>query len=204
MKIQCKLIIAGVGGQGVIYLTELLCEAAVLADIQVATSEIHGLSQRGGSVVVGITFGENTFGSVEEGGADFLLGLELMEAQRYLIYLHKNSVAVIDDTKIFPHFVNASKASYPDTKLFLDYLMKNIKEVIFIHEVPDEIGTIMRNIVVLGKAASHNNFPVHPKFIEQAIRELSKDKFADITLKTFQNTLKNEKEKFKAKQFTGN
>lgn len=195
MNKQTKIMIAGVGGQGVVYLTELLCEAAVLANIPVATSEIHGLSQRGGSVIAGITFGENTFGAVEDGGADFLLGLELLEAQRCINYLHKNSIAVIDDTKIFPHAVNAQKAVYPDTKLFLDYLEKNIRGVIFIEELSEEVDVIMRNIVVLGKAAAHKIFPVKTKFIEQAIMSLAKDKFAEKTLKTFQLAVKNEKEK---------
>ena len=98
-----KLIIAGVGGQGVVYLAEVLVEAAVKAGINVATSEIHGLSQRGGLVVAGMTFGDNMYGFVEDGGADFLIGLELLEAQRCLTYLHTNSIAVIDNTKIFPH-----------------------------------------------------------------------------------------------------
>src|ERR1022692_147005 len=100
-----KLIISGVGGQGVVFLAEILVDAAVRADIPVATSEIHGLSQRGGSVVAGITFGEDTFGFVEDGGADFLLGLEILEAQRCLNYLHTKSIAVIDDTRIMPHAV---------------------------------------------------------------------------------------------------
>lgn len=187
---QTKIIIAGVGGQGVVYLTELLCEAAVLADIPVATSEIHGLSQRGGSVIAGITFGENTFGSVEDGGADFLLGLELLEAQRCLNYLNKKSVAVIDNTKILPHSVNAQKSIYPETKLFLDFLKKNIREVVFIQELPNVIDAIMRNIVVLGKAAAHKSFPVKTKFIEEAIMILAKDKFAEKTLNTFQLAVK--------------
>jgi indolepyruvate ferredoxin oxidoreductase, beta subunit len=186
---QPKIIIAGVGGQGVIHLTELLCEAAVLADIPVATSEIHGLSQRGSSVIAGITFGENTFGMVEQGGADFLLGLELLEAQRCLNYLHTGSIAVIDDTKIFPHAVNAEEAIYPDTKLFLDFLRKNIRQVIFIEEDLKRIAPIMRNIVVLAKAAALKHFPIQPKFLEQAILTSSKDKFVEQTLEIFQSAI---------------
>ncbi|QEC69230.1 hypothetical protein FRZ67_18640 [Panacibacter ginsenosidivorans] len=184
---QTKIIIAGIGGQGVVYLTQLLCEAAVIADIPVATSEIHGLSQRSSSVIAGITFGENVFGMVEQGGADFLLALEMLEAQRCLNYLHRKSIAVIDHTKIFPHSVNAHKAFYPDTKSFLDFLEQKIGEVIFIKEIPKSIDVILKNIVVLGRAAAHKNFPVRPAFIEQAITALAKDKFAAKTLEVFQD-----------------
>src|ERR1039457_3787711 len=131
---QTKLIISGVGGQGVVFLAEILVDAAVMAGIPVATSEIHGLSQRGGSVMAGITFGENAYGFVEDGGADFLLGLEILEAQRCLNYLHTQSIAVIDNTKIIRHTVNSGKLQYPDTERLLDFLKENIREVIFIED----------------------------------------------------------------------
>lgn len=190
MTKNCKIIIAGVGGQGVVFLTELLVDAAVRAGIPVATSEIHGLSQRGGSVVAGITFGENTFGFVEDGGADFLLGLELLEAQRCLNYLHKESVVIVDNTKIFPHSVNSQKVNYPDTKSFIDYLKKNISEVIFIEEDTKNILPVMRNIIVLAKAVSHKNFPLKPKFIELAIKENARGN-TEQSLKVFNKAINN-------------
>ena len=169
-----KLIIAGVGGQGVVYLAEILVDAAVNAGINVATSEIHGLSQRGGSVVAGLTFGDNMYGFVEDGGADFLIGLELLEAQRCMTYLHTDSIAVIDNTKIFPHSVNSGMAPYPDTDKYLSYLKTHIREVIFVDELMPEITPVMRNLVVLAKASMHPDFPVKPEYIEQAILGNSK------------------------------
>ena len=171
---QTKLIISGVGGQGVVFLAEILVDAAVLAGVPVATSEIHGLSQRGGSVVAGITFGENTYGFVEEGGADFLLGLEMLEAQRCLNYLHTQSIAVIDHTKIIPHTVNSGNVHYPDPEKLLNYLKENIREVIFIEDALPHIEPVMRNLVVLAKAASHPDFPVKSEFIEKAILDHGK------------------------------
>ena len=105
-----KILIAGVGGQGVVYLTNLLVEAALEANIHVATSEIHGLAQRGGSVTASLTFGERSYGFIEKAGADFLLGLEALEAQRCLPFLHAGSIAVIDNNRIPPYSVNAEKA----------------------------------------------------------------------------------------------
>lgn len=86
-----KLVLASVGGQGGVFLVNLLVNAAALAGLKVGTSEIHGLSQRGGSVTASLTFGENTYGFVDEGQADFMIGLEPLEAQRNLKYLHPGS-----------------------------------------------------------------------------------------------------------------
>ncbi|HEY4797538.1 MAG TPA: 2-oxoacid:acceptor oxidoreductase family protein [Bacteroidia bacterium] len=192
MKEQTKIIIAGVGGQGVVFLTEILVDAAIRAGIPAATSEVHGLSQRGGSVVAGVTFGKNTFGFVEDCGADFLLGLEVLEAQRCLNYLNKESVAVIDNTKIFPHFVNAGKAQYPDTDKFLDFLKRNISEVIFIEEAATGVQPVMRNLAVLAKAAMHKRFPFHVKFIEQAIKENARGN-PEKSLQVFRNAIHSKK-----------
>ncbi len=70
-----KLVLASVGGQGGVYLVRLLVRAATLAGLKVGTSEIHGLSQRGGSVTASLTFGENTYGFVDEAQADYMIGL---------------------------------------------------------------------------------------------------------------------------------
>ncbi|OFY67367.1 MAG: hypothetical protein A3H98_09085 [Bacteroidetes bacterium RIFCSPLOWO2_02_FULL_36_8] len=176
MKIikKSKIIITGVGGQGIVFLTEIIVEAAMRARINVATSEIHGLSQRGGTVTAGITLGEGTYGMVEEGGADFLLGLEMLEAQRCVNYLNKKSVAVIDNTCIFPYSVNAGSVPYPDTKLFLSYLKKNISDVLFIDDVFNETEPVMRNLVVLSKAVSHSKFPIKKSFFIEAIANNSR------------------------------
>ena len=188
MNDTTKIIISGVGGQGVVFLTELLVDAAVRAGISAGTSEIHGLSQRGGSVVAGVTLGKDTFGFVENAGADFLLGLELLESQRSLNYLHSNSVAIIDDTIILPHSVNAQKAVYPDTDKFISYLKKNIKEVIFIKDEFKEITPVLRNLVVLAKAASVKDFPLKVKFLEDAIKNNSRGN-AEKSLQVFRSAL---------------
>lgn len=182
MSDNTKIMIAGVGGQGVVYLTNLLVEAALIADIPVATSEIHGLSQRGGSVNAGITFGSNTFGFIEEAGADFLLGLEALEAQRCANSLNKNSKVVIDNNRILPYSVNAGTASYPDTVSFVEFLEKNLIEVIFIDEMPKEVLSISRNVFVAGCASQLKGFPVSYEHIEQAIKNTAKAGHAERSL----------------------
>ncbi len=177
-----KIQIAGVGGQGVVYLTNLLVEAAMIADVPVATSETHGLSLRGGSVNAGMTFGEHTYGFVEEAGADFLLGLEALEAQRCANFLNKNSKVVIDNNRILPHSVNAETAKYPDTIHFIEYLRKHLTDVIFIEEIPPEVASISRNVFVAGCASQLKGFPVKYEHIEEVIKNASKAGDTDSSL----------------------
>ncbi|MFQ5335385.1 MAG: 2-oxoacid:acceptor oxidoreductase family protein [Flavobacteriales bacterium] len=186
MRKPVKIVVAGVGGQGVVYLTELLVETALLAGIPVATSEIHGLSQRGGSVSSSLTFGEGANGFVEKGGADFLLGLEAMEAMRCLSFLHTDSIAVIDNNRIPPYAVNAGKDGYPDLEKLLAYLQKNIRQLIFIPEMPQEVDPIMRNIYVLGCAARSAGFPLSFGQIRQTIKNTAKAGFAEKSLKALE------------------
>ncbi len=184
-----KILVAGVGGQGVIFLTKLLVKSALLANIPVATSEIHGLAQRGGSVTAGVTFGRHTNGFLEKGGVDLLLGLEPLEAQRCVSYLNKKSNAIIDDNKILPYSVNSGNAAYPDTNKFISYLKNNIQNVIYISETPDSIKTILRNFYVLGKACRECHFPIQPKFIEKAIVELARKGYEESGLNAFRQGL---------------
>jgi indolepyruvate ferredoxin oxidoreductase beta subunit len=185
MEQSKKMLVAGVGGQGVVFLTNVIVEAAILADLTVASSEIHGLAQRGGSVVAGITVGDNTYGFVERGGADFLIGLELLEAQRCLPFLKVNSRVVIDNRKMLPYAVNAQHASYPDSQAFIEYLGKNTGQVLVISDSGAGLDPILRNIHVLGGATTLKNFPVPCEYIEKAVEIVSMEGYKEQTLQAF-------------------
>ncbi len=185
MSNTTKMMIAGVGGQGVVYLTNLMVEAALNANIAVATSEIHGLSQRGGSVTAGITFGENGYGFIEKGGADFLIGLEPLEAQRSMPFLSPNSKAIIDDKRVLPFSVNSGKAVYPEVDLYIGFLEKNIEGVILNTDFDDKINPIHRNLYILGKSTRLDDFPVPVDKLEKAIAEMSKSMLKDEALRVF-------------------
>lgn len=196
-KLETKILVAGVGGQGVVFLTNLIVKAAMLADIPVATSEIHGLSQRGGSVTAGITLGEHTYGFLEKGGIDLLIGLEPLEAQRCVSYLNKKSSVVISNSRIFPYSVNSGHSPYPDIEKFVHFLEENIAKVIYITETPKDIKTILRNLYVLGRTVNETDFQIQNEFIEKAIIELAREGFEDKSLEAFRlgltknQTLKN-------------
>ncbi len=184
-----KILVTGVGGQGVVFLTEVLVKSALLAGIPVATSEIHGLTQRGGSVSSGITLGANTFGFLEKGGVDILFGLEPLEAQRYASFLNKSSVVILDNNKILPYSVNSGSSTYPDIEKFVTYLKANISKIIFITENKDITKAILRDLYVLGRTCASSNFPIGIRFIEAAIKEIVRDGFEDKCYESFRRGL---------------
>jgi len=189
MKDTVKILIAGVGGQGVVFLTNLLVKASHLANINVCTSEVHGLAQRGGSVRAGITFGDHSYGFIDKGGVDILLGLEPLEAQRCVSYLNRDSIVVVDSNRILPNSVNTGMANYPDSKKFIAYLEKNVQKVTFLKEEIKDVNTVMRNLYVLGVASRQDIFPINPEYIKKAIKLLAKKNLAEESINVFESAL---------------
>ena len=186
MKNHFKILIAGVGGQGIVYLTNIIVEAAMLSEIPVSVSEIHGLSQRGGVVTAGIGLGEHCTGFYGIAGVDFLIGLEPLETQRCLHYLHKNSSVIFGNHRIQPYSVNAQMAEYPDVISFVHYLTEQCKELVFINEFPETVDSVLQNIFLLGRATKMKGFPLSADKIEQAIRLTVSDYKKEKTLKIFE------------------
>lgn len=180
-----KILIAGVGGQGIVYLSNIIVEAAMISNIPVNVSEIHGLSQRGGVVTSGIGLGENCTGFISNAGVDFLIGLEPLETQRCINFLHKNSCVVFGNYKMMPYSVNAQTAEYPDVFKFYDFLKSQCKEVIFTEIFPESIEAVNYNVFLLGKAATLNDFPIKADVIEKAIDNIVEGKNKEKTLRIF-------------------
>jgi indolepyruvate ferredoxin oxidoreductase, beta subunit len=109
-----NILLVGVGGQGILLASEILAETFMLAGYDVKKSEIHGMSQRGGSVVSHVRFGAEVFSPiVPEGEGDILFGFELMETYRALPLLKKGGAVVANDLKIPPPAVLMGKEVYP-------------------------------------------------------------------------------------------
>jgi len=179
-----KLIVTGVGGQGVTYTVRLLMSAAVLAGLKVDTDEIHGLSQRGGVVNAGITFGEQGHGYVDSGEADYLIGLEKLEAQRCSGFLKASSRVVIDDYQVMPFSVNAGTQEYPDSESYIKRLKDNIADVIFISN-SDKINNKFRIYYVLGVACTLPEFPINQQFLQQSIEQNARKNTIEESVRVF-------------------
>ncbi|MCF6267572.1 MAG: indolepyruvate oxidoreductase subunit beta [Desulfuromusa sp.] len=110
-----NILLAGVGGQGILLASEVISEVMLMAGLDVKKNEIHGMSQRGGSVVSHVRYGEKVYSSIiPEGEVDILFSFELLETCRYLPLLRKNGRVVVTDWKISPPAVARGVQSYPE------------------------------------------------------------------------------------------
>lgn len=182
---RTKILLAGVGGQGVVMLTNLLVRAAHLAGIPVTASGIYGLSQRGGSVTAGVTLGDSVYGFLEKGGVDILIGLEPLEAQRHADYLNSNSTVIVDNNRIVPFSVNSGSAVYPDIDKFIHYLNDNVQKVIFVKEKQNSSEPIIRISYLLGRACNETLFPIPAEFIKKTIVKMARKGYEEKCIEAF-------------------
>lgn len=154
-----NIMIVGVGGQGTLLTSRILGKLAITAGYDVKLSEVHGMAQRGGSVVTFVRYGDQVAEPiVEEGQADVLIAFERLEALRYLHFLKKDGVVIVNDWRIDPITVVTGMASYPER--ILDTLKAARKTVVV--EATQEAKKLGApkafNIIVLGAAAKHMGF----------------------------------------------
>ncbi len=115
MKASGNILFCGVGGQGILLASELTAEALLAQGLDVKKSEVHGMAQRGGSVEAHLRYGAKVYSPlIEPGAADLMLAFEMMEALRYLPYLHKKSRVIVNTQQIMPPAVATGKATYPE------------------------------------------------------------------------------------------
>ena len=109
-----NIVLAGVGGQGSVLATQVLGRAAANAGLRVVTSEVHGMSQRGGTVVTTMRYGPEVWSpSIPIGEADYVVAFEQLEAARHIEYLRPNGVLVMNDQRIQPNAEALKRAEYP-------------------------------------------------------------------------------------------
>lgn len=148
-----SLLLAGVGGQGTILASKILSQGLLEAGFDVKMSEIHGMSQRGGSVTSQVRFGERVLSPViERGGADMIISFERMEAARCLPYLRPGSLMVVNDEAINPMPVLVNKAVYPPTVLERLSQLAEVRVVQATAKAQELGNTRAANIVLLGCA----------------------------------------------------
>lgn len=154
-----NIMIVGVGGQGTLLTSRILGKLATQAGYDVKLSEVHGMAQRGGSVVTFVRYGKEVAEPiVEEGQADVLIAFERLEALRYLHFLKKDGAVVVNDWRIDPITVVTGAASYPEG--IIEKLKQERKTIVVnAMEEARKLGTSkVFNVVVLGAAARHMGF----------------------------------------------
>lgn len=186
MKQGGNILFSGVGGQGILLASELTAYAQLEAGFDVKKSEVHGMAQRGGSVVAHLKYGERVYSPlIEPGTADIQVAFEELEAARYLPYLHKDSAVVVNTQKILPPAVATGKASYPDN--ILDELKSRGINVVALDAfaIAREIGELRTaNVVMVG--AMSNFLSVSPQIFLDVIDQRVKKQFCEVNKKAFQ------------------
>jgi indolepyruvate ferredoxin oxidoreductase beta subunit len=180
-----SVMIAGVGGQGTLLTSQVLGAAALKAGYDVKMSEVHGMAQRGGSVITYVRIGEKVDSPViEKGGADILLCFEKLEALRWIDYAKQDGTIIVNEQRIDPMPVIIGSAKYPED--ITEELSKNFPNVIPVKalDAARQLGNIkVLNIVMLGIMAKSTDIPV--EIWHEAIRETVKEKFVELNIKAF-------------------
>lgn len=181
-----SIILVGVGGQGTILASKLLTTGLMNAGYDVKMSEIHGMSQRGGSVSSQVRYGKKVYSPVIEiGGADILVSFEKMEALRWLEYLKPGGKIVVNNYRIDSMPVLTGKATYYETEIE-DELNRLNAIIINAADKAKEMGnTKVMNIILLG--ALIKSMELEYIDWESIIRENIKEKFVDINLQALKN-----------------
>jgi len=179
-----NIMIVGVGGQGTLLASRILGNTLINQGYDVKLSEVHGMSQRGGSVVTYVKYGEEVYSPIIDlGEADIILAFELLEALRALPYLKKGGKMLINNQKMDPMPVITGKAEYPSD--IIEKISKN-SDVTAVDalKLAKEAGNIKAvNVVLIGLLAKASDIP-YEKWI-QSIKETVPEKFLDINLKAF-------------------
>lgn len=186
MSTSIKLV--GVGGQGTILAAKVLSHAFIEAGYDVKMSEIHGMSQRGGSVSSELRFGDKVFSPViEKGHADILVAFEQMEAARYIDYLKPDGLLLVNDYKVNSMITLAGKIPYP--KGILNTLSKQVNTIVIkAHSIAEELGNAKAmNIVMLGALSKYLEEPNLD--FAKAMKEYIKPKYLELNNEAFQRGL---------------
>lgn len=179
-----NILIVGVGGQGTLLASRILGNTVINMGYDVKVSEVHGMSQRGGSVVTYVKFGEKVYSPIiGKGEADIILAFELLEAYRALPYLKKDGRMIINTQKINPMPVITGAASYPEN---IEEKLSGLCDLTAIDalELAEKAGNIKAlNVVLIGVMAKNTDIP-YESWI-RTIRSTVPEKFLDVNLSAF-------------------
>lgn len=183
---EFNMVIAGVGGQGLITLLQIISQAALSEGYEVRTSELHGLSQRGGSVEVHIRFGKKIFSPmVSVGKADLILGLEMQEALKASYYANQKTNFLIN------RFIQPIPLIKNLTEGQINTALKKISKSVNI--VPAEKicqeklqNSVVSGVYLLGYAVFKKSLPLKSSSIISAIKKIIPENYLGLNLKAFE------------------
>jgi indolepyruvate ferredoxin oxidoreductase beta subunit len=189
MKNIYKIQLIGVGGQGTIKASVIIGEAAMKKGLNVVMSEVHGMAQRGGTVVTEFKIGEVHSPLVEEGAADLMIAFEPAEALRALNKINQESFVIVNSSPIVPFTVSLGISEYPEPSSVFKELKVKIKNLLIINaeKIAKKAGSIIsENMVLLGAAVATPNFPIEKDLVIQSMKKNLPPKSIETNLKAFE------------------
>jgi len=193
MSDTVSIVLAGVGGHGVITAATILGKAAVKAKIPVFTSEVHGMAQRGGTVLCTVRMGKVSSPLLPSGSADGILGMEPIEALRYITYANKKTQVVTDVNPVIPFTVSVGDETYPDLADVFREIKAHAGVLYMVDAVKlaKEAGAIVtKNTVMLGALAATGVLPFKPDVLIETVLENVPAKYTDANKKAFFSGMK--------------
>ena len=186
---ELNIVLAGVGGQGILLAAEILGTAALKEGLNVRVSEIHGMAQRGGSVISNVRIGDKVLApTVLEGTADVLLGFEPLETLRNLKFASEKTLVLMNNESIPPPELTTKMMNYPRLEEITEKIHAFTKNLIVIEaaKLAERAGSsLTQNIVLIGGLTATGKVPIKTESIREAIRELVPAKYLDMNMKAF-------------------
>lgn len=184
-----NIYVSGVGGQGIIKTSVIIGEAAMGEGFNVVMSEIHGMSQRGGSVSTEIKIGDFKSSIIEGSKADMILGFEPIEVVRGLTKVNENTKIVFNSYPIVPSTLSQTNEVYPNVDEIIANLKDNFDSVYPIegNSLAKDAGSILSlNMVLLGAAVANDSFPLSKDAVIKAMKHNLAPKFHEMNEKAIE------------------
>ncbi|MDP7417959.1 MAG: indolepyruvate oxidoreductase subunit beta [Desulfobacterales bacterium] len=183
-----RVIIVAVGGQGNLLASRVLGEAALIADVPVRMSEIHGMAQRGGVVESSIVFGDSESTIISDGEADVLVGFEPSETLRAVNKCNSKTIMITNLSPTMPFTVNIGKGVYPNLEVLQKLIRAKVANLIAFNAttLAKEAGNVMAvNMVLLGALIQTKTLPISTDHVKTVIRTRTKKDFVQINVTAF-------------------
>lgn len=186
MSEQGNILFCGVGGQGILLASEVTAYSLLAAGMDVRKSEVHGMAQRGGSVTAHLRYGDKVYSPlISVGEADIVVAFEMMEAVRYLPYMHDDTKVIVNTHKIYPPAIATGKMDYPEN--VLDELTSrniHVKEL-DAFGIASNVGEVRAvNIVMVGVLSTY--LPIDEQVFMDVMNERIPERFRNVNIKAFQ------------------
>ena len=185
MNNKIDIIFCGVGGQGILLASEVISQVAMDSGLDIKKAEVHGMAQRGGSVVSHVRISDKVYSPlIKTGSADFLVSFEQIETVRYLNLLKKDGQIIMNSQRIIPITAYIGDTPYPDDVIPMLNEKTRKVEVLDALDIATKVGNKNTvNVVMLGALSKSLSFT--EKVWEEAIKKRVPAKFLDINIKAF-------------------